>query len=387
MSDKQFGFREGKSCVDAIASLNRFIYKGLDERKFVVSLFLDLRKAYDTVNHEILLDKLYAYGVRDIALNWFRSYLSNRKHRVRIGNYFSEWKTISIGIPQGSVLSCLLFSVYINDLSEVSPVLHNVLFADDTCFSLSDSDFTNLVRIFNEELDKVGNWLVTNRLSLNFQKTVAINFSLRNVITEPKLKINNHYFDYVDSTKYLGVILDKKLSFREHITSICDKISKNVGLIYRISLCSPKFILKCLYNSLVLPYLMYCNVIWGGAAEIHVNKLLLLQKRAVRILAGAEYLSHSDPLLIQLNLLKIQGIYEYSCCLFVYKNINLYSLEQNQYNTRNTNGLHVERTRLKVSEPSIGHNPPKLYNALPTEIKLLESINAFKRGIKQLFMG
>ena len=132
--------------------------------------------------------------------------------------------------------------------------------------------------------------------------------------------------------------------------------------------------------------MMYCNVIWRDAAQIHINKILLLQKRAVRILSGAEYLAHTDPLFTRLKLLRIRGIYKYSCCMYVFRNRDLYENAHNRYNTRSTNAYDVENTRLKISERSILHNPPKIYNNLPNVILDLDGIIRFKRSVKRYFL-
>ena len=176
ITDRQFGFRKGVSCSDAIADLLDHVYTAIDNRKFVASMFIDLKKAYDTVNHKILLDKMEVYGIRGPVLRWFESYLSGRSQRVLIGSSFSSIQQITIGIPQGSVLGGLLFSIYINDLPGISDVLHCVLFADDTCVTLAENDYNTLINKFNTELEKITSWLACNRLSLNVTKTVAINF-------------------------------------------------------------------------------------------------------------------------------------------------------------------------------------------------------------------
>ena len=201
LSNNQYGFKTGKSCSDAIISLTEKIYKSLNEKKFVITLFIDLKKAYDTVNHNILLEKLESYGIRGIALKWFENYLNGRKQKVKIGSLFSEWQNVNIGVPQGSVLGSLLFLVYINNLPTVSSILHSVLFADDTCLTLADDNYSNLINTFNSELKKLYAWLIKNRLSLNFEKTVYINFSLREYESDQTLQLNGISFSEVDRTK------------------------------------------------------------------------------------------------------------------------------------------------------------------------------------------
>ena len=387
LSRHQFGFRSGLSCVDAIVSLNESIYEALNDRKYIIGLFVDLKKAYDTVNHSILLEKLHAYGIRGVTLNWFKNYLMGRKHRVKIGNNLSDWTDVTIGIPQGSVLGCILFLLYINDLPQTSSLLHTVLFADDTCFTLADSNLTNLINNFNRELNKFSHWLIVNRLTINYEKTVAINFSLKRAIDVSDLVIDNHSLKYVKSTKYLGVILDEALSFTDHINYIRNKISKNVGVLYRLSGSTPDYVLKSLYNSLVSPYLTYCNIIWGNAANTHLNKLLLLQKKAVRIISSAEYRAHSDPLFHVLGILRITEVYKYSCCMYVFDNKKIYDRNVNVYTTRNCNTFKVKFQRLDKSKCSVFHNSPKIFNSLPAWVADLKNRNSFKRSVREILLN
>jgi len=152
-------------------------------------------------------------------------------------------------------------------------------------------------------------------------------------------------------------------------------------------MCSPPYVLKCLYNSLVLPYLMFCNVIWGDAASIHLNKLLVLQKRAVRIISSSDYLAHTDGLFRELFLMKITDIYKFSSCMYVFTHKNKYETNHNIYGTRNCELVKVMFQRLSRCQRSIYYNPPKIFNALPPTLLALKGRNVFKRSIKNLFIN
>ena len=169
------------------------------------------------MNHEILLRNLYTYGVRGTAHEQFRSYITGRKLRVKMGSTFSDFSNVSIGVPHGSVLGSLLFLVDINELPKVSPQVRRFLFADDTCITLSDISYEKLINNFNRELSKIGCWFIQNRLSLNNEKTLPISFFKRSTHSESKLKLDEHTFNFVASAKYLGVVLDSRLSFSNHI--------------------------------------------------------------------------------------------------------------------------------------------------------------------------
>ena len=387
LSPNQFGFQKGLSCFDAISSLVEYLYKQINENKHVLSVFIDLKKAYDTVNHKILLAKLKSYGVRGIALDWFTSYLENRFQCVRVGNSESEYEPSTIGVPQGSVLGGLLFLIYINDLPNVSDKLFTVLYADDTCMSLSNQNYDKLVEDFNFELNKINKWLIKNRLSLNTAKTVTINFSKRaNFSPSISLKMNDVNLIHSNDVKYLGVLIDKNLNFKPHVEKVCAKVSRTLGVLYRISINTPELILVKLYYALVYPYLTYCNIIWGGASACHLNKIMLLQKRAVRIITSSNYLEHSTPLFFKLRILKIVDIYKYLCCMFAHKNLDKYDSVSNIYSTRNSNNLIIEYQRLNITQRSIKYIIPKFYNDIPTTIKSLTGIGPFKRGLQNFIL-
>ena len=172
----QFGFRSNHSIDHALVSLTEAIKNALDDRKFGCGIFLDLQKAFDTVNHNILLSKLEHYGIRGTALEWFKSYLSERKQYVSVNGANSSYLNVTCGVPQGSVLGPLLFLIYINDLPRSSPKLAFYLFADDTNIFCEAENLDMLQKVVNKELKKVKMWLDVNKLSLNVGKTNFFHF-------------------------------------------------------------------------------------------------------------------------------------------------------------------------------------------------------------------
>ena len=189
MCSNQYGFRKGLSTIDAIVNYSEYICRNLEEHNHVIGVFIDYSKAFDTVNHRILLSKLEAYGVRGVTLNWLRSYLDGRRQCVRVGNSYSDYKSVSIGVPQGSVLGPLLFTLYVNDFANISRNLKTVLFADDTTVSAAGPNFGELCFVLNTELEAVNSWSISNRLSLNTEKTGAVLFSNRFHDVDPEIMI------------------------------------------------------------------------------------------------------------------------------------------------------------------------------------------------------
>ena len=169
ISEKQFGFRKKHSTQHALVNLTDFLYEKLDNSETAAVVFLDLSKAFETVNHQILLDKLYRYGIRGVAYNLIRSYLSERKQCVKSGNHFSVFMDIECGVPQGSILGPLLFLLYVNDLPFVID-LYSILFADDTCVLSSSKCYTTLTQDLNEKLSKLKDWFISNKLTVNYSK-------------------------------------------------------------------------------------------------------------------------------------------------------------------------------------------------------------------------
>ena len=292
----QFGFRENHSTTHALLTIVNKIASGIDKFEHTVGVFLDFSKAFDTINHEILLYKLNYYGVRGIALEWFRNYLDSRKQFVSIANTNSDTKMVNCGVPQGSILGPLLFLIYINDFCKSSSVLSFILFADDSNIFFSHKDPRHLLATINHELKQVSEWIKANKLSLNLQKTNYMLFS--NIIDElpGNIIFENTNIKRVSITKFLGVTIDKNLSWKEHVDHICKIISRNIGIINKVKYYFPTHILLNLYSTLILPHLNYGIVAWGNCADCLLNRILLLQKKAMRIICHADFRSHTDAL-------------------------------------------------------------------------------------------
>ena len=199
------------------------------KKEVASGIFLDLSKAFDTVNHKILLQKLENYGIREIALSWVTSYLNNRKQFVQFNTVNSSENIIKCGIPQGSILGPLLFILYINDISNASNLLRFILFADDTNVYYSGKNTSDVSNVLNQEMERVSDWLIANQLSINFKKTNYVIFKPRQKrlnLTNFSLKIKNNLIERKSSIKFLGVIIDEHLSWKEHISTVAAKISK-----------------------------------------------------------------------------------------------------------------------------------------------------------------
>ena len=263
--NKQFGFRQQHSTIQAVLSIADKIQSSIDSSNFSCGIFLDLSKAFDTVNHKILLDKLSFYGIRGIALEWFESYLSNRKQFASIGNINSDTKSIPMGVPQGSVMGPLLFLLYLNDLPNCSNILDFHLFADDTNLFFSSKSLLDIETTVSGELELVHKWLCSNQLSLNIEKSNFVIFHApqKKINLELNLKLHNQSLKQESSTKYLGVLIDENLNWKSHVSQIEGKIKRGIGVISRLRRTVTKSILLNLYYSLIYPYLIYGLIAWG----------------------------------------------------------------------------------------------------------------------------
>ena len=304
----QFGFRKGHSTQQAIITLVNKIISCLDNGDLVIGVFLDLKKAFDTVDHKILLKILYTYGVRDVALKLLESYLSDRYQYVVYDNQKSETLSITCGVPQGSIQGPMLFIIYMNDLCNVSKLLFTVLYADDTCVVLNGKSLNLIVETVNAELQLLSTWLKSNKLSLNTTKTYYAVFhraKMKLPMNSIQLFMDKTNLREVECIKYLGVILDNKLSWIQHISYVKNKISKGIGIMYKARNYITKKALIGLYHSYIYPYFIYCIESWGNASNSHLDPLFVIQKRILRILTFSSYDVPSDSLFKHTNILPL----------------------------------------------------------------------------------
>ena len=336
ISPNQFGFQKGKSTSHALLKIINYITTAFNENKFVVGVFIDMSKAFDMVNHEILLAKLRNLGISEISLNWFSSYLSNRKMFTNVNGKLSKLhKTLKRSVPQGSILGPLLFLIFINDMPNSNELL-NILFADDTTALASGTDIMSVGNLVNNEIQKLGIWLRANELAINPSKTKVMVFSNHRSIPEFRFVFNNNDLtgtqnpnliypiervsnkSQIPAVKMLGVYLDEHLSFNFHCTKVLKKVSSALYMINRAKHFLSSASLKKLYYSIIHPHFLYCLIIYSSTNDSNINLLFKKQKQCIRTISNAKYNAHTEPLFFAMEILPLKDLIEQQKLLFMH---------------------------------------------------------------------
>ncbi len=403
-SKHQFGFRSKFSTEYAATDLYEKLLYNLDQGLNSCTIFLDLAKAFDSVNHEILLRKLNHYGVRGKAHDLFRSYLSGRSQFLKLDNVKSTLINIEFGVPQGSILGPLLFLIFINDLPEATK-LYVKLFADDTVLCAQNNEISALEAEVNNELDKVFIWMASNQLTLNVKKSQFMLVTRKKDIPSINIKINNNPLVQCNTYKYLGIHFDDKLNWSAHIQHVCNKVSKACGALVKLRHCVPIQILIDVFNALIHSYLRYGILVWGSASASALKSLETLVNKAIRIMSFAPFGNFNLSQIYQdFYLLKLSNVHALELGKFIYKEklgylpteIGNYFPTSSNYTDHNY-GTRVSSStipsnnsiayRLKSSEKSVQFKCNSLWTELPDSLKSLENPNIFKRQYKKYLIS
>ena len=385
----QFGFQRGLSTSDAIDHLTEYIYKNLNDKKSIINVLVDLRKAFDTVDIELLLKKLGSYGIRGVQLDWIRSFLTNRQQFVCVASNSSSKRPVNIGVPQGSILGPIFFLIFINDLPKCCKKLHPTLFADDTTLSIANKSYTNIIPELNNELLQVFNWTITNKLTINISKTELMIFSNLNVnFSDDQIALGGENLRFTECSRFLGLEIDRKLNFSNHTAYILGKLSKQTGIFYKIRNQLPEKARLDFYYSFMYPYFSQNVIFWGKTYECHIDPIVKIQKRIVRLIDGAQFLAHTNSIFFKHKILKFCDIYKYFACIYVHKKLNSGKfLNHHARDTRNRDLAQPSFQRLTSGQHCISYQGPKAWNTLPLELRHTEKLDNFKKKLKKYLLS
>ena len=317
ITQEQYGFMKKHSTEDLLIDFTNKIFESKNKKNHIAAIFIDTAKAFDCVDHSILLSKMEHYG---FETSWFQDYLKDGVQQVFIGNKKSKSARLNIGVRQGSILGPIYFLIMISDLCKISKWMSVLLYADDSSFLGEHESLDQLYNNLNIELQKIESWFLANRLTIHPGKCKYILFSNEK---EPKpLKILGKNIERVDNFKLVGLIIDQELNFKPHVNHVRAKVSAALSMISRSKRHLPFDVKKLLFNALIQSHLQYAIGIYGATTTSILNPLIKLQKKALRIISKAKWVTHCEPLWRKIGALKFEDLHILACIKTAYKVIN-----------------------------------------------------------------
>ena len=395
ISQYQYGFRKDHSTTYLMLDLFDKIYSAKSKQRHPGIIFLDIKKAFDTVNHGILLAKLKHYGVRGLALKWFESYLTGRRQQTRVGSRISNFVDITSGVPQGSLLGPILFTLFINDLPSACKESTPYLFADDGALyfdNINRGDYSNV----KLEIQSIFKWLQANKLALNNDKTKMLIFDMNTNLDAVLVDVSNNLTLVIcecKSQKYLGLIVDNKLNFYEHIDYIKRKVAKRIGAMYRSKNILPLKFRKMFANALMLPHFDHLDIIWCKTFKGKLKELDIVYKKVAKIALDVRIRESSVEVYKNMSWLPLhlRRQLHLSCYMFRILNetcpqhfIGKFSYISGGSRDGENCNLYTQKSK---SHKEFFYLGAKAWNIIPPTLRASESINKFKNTYKTLLLS
>ena len=398
---EQSGFRKSHSCQTALVKITDMWLKEMNDGNLTGVVFLDFKKAFDLVDHTILISKLKLFNFHTHAIEWIISYLNNRTQHVCIGSSKSSLAMVKTGVPQGSVLGPLLFLLFINDLPLTVKNSHIDLFADDTTLHISGSSLETIQIKLNEDIRRIVEWCINNNMLLNENKTKCMLFTTAQKLSHMEQKYLNLYVkdtkvECVTTHKLLGINTDHFLLWNAQVDNICKSLTSKIALLLKIRKFLPLKIRILYFNAYIQPLINYCLTIWGNCSKQDLHRISKLLKRAARIILDKPHDAPSKPLFKELKWLTIDKYVEYQKAILVYKSLNgiapqclqeMFNKTQTVYGLRSTeNGyLSVPKPNIEHFKKSFQFSGVNIWNSLPFNVKDSKSLNIFKKNCFKYF--
>ena len=391
LTEYQHGFRKNHSTIHSVGQLTNYIYEKMDRKLPVLAAFIDFRKAFDCVQHPVLINKLSSIGLDSRTLGWFTSYLSNRQQYVLANNTHSSLMTITQGVPQGSVLGPLFYIIYANDIVSKIKNCNIALYADDTVLYMANRDFVKTTAMMQKDLDALSLWCVNNGISMNVDKTKLMLFGQPKKIKElPAFDVvyNGSPIRTVSTYKYLGVTMDSQLNFNMHVQRTIATVTDKLKQFRRMRFFLDTKAAVLVYKNMILPLLEYGDIFLTGTTVDNRRKLQVLQNKGIRCALNRDRETSISDLHSEIQLSKLNKRRELHLLNY------MFDLAQNDSNLKKLCNLGVKtrshnKKLLKIRKPvtekfkkSTAYKGPKNWNELPEEFHHLDTRKQFSGKMK-----
>lgn len=394
----QHAYRYGHSTCTAMTQMSDSWLTSIDNSMLVGTLLLDFSAAFDVIDHEILISKLISYGFTSSAIKWFKSYLSERSQRVYFNGALSCSKSLDCGVPQGSCLGPLLFSIFTNDMPYILSKATLTMFADDTTLYYAAPTCSELNQVLSCEISKLYNWIKTNKLVLNISKTMSIIFGSKYRLSDnPKINIqvNGQNIQQVKKVKLLGLWLDSTLSWSDHINTVVAKMGRAVAVVRKCAQFLNSQLFSRVVCTLVLCHLDYCSVVWSAASSSHLKKLQVAQNKAARLVLGCSSRTSVAEMHERLAWLMVKHRLSVNMLVYLHRIINIrtpkffydniiYYSDMHLHYTRGANSRQISLPLPKSDsmKRTVFYRSIVFWNNLPVGVREIKGKTGFKKRLR-----